>query len=181
MTAPISPGSSGGPVMDARGEVIGVSVATFTEGQNLNFAVPIAYLEQMIETHPTAVMPFRSGSNKANTTPSIIDGLGTRTEDGVAGSDFSTNGYTYSFSLSNKLPFAVSNISILVIFYDRAGKMLDFERFSHDESIPAGLTKNIDHEWPTVSRLILSQVRKKGPSGRAEIRVIGFNEGETQY
>ena len=38
---PISPGSSGGAVLDRYGNVIGISVATVTLGQNLNFAVPI--------------------------------------------------------------------------------------------------------------------------------------------
>lgn len=184
MTAPISPGSSGGPVMDARGEVVGISVATFKEGQNLNLAVPIAYLEQMLEAHPTAVMPFQSGSKQSSATPSITDGLGIRTEDGVIGRDFNTDRFSYSFSLSNRLPVAVSKISILIIFYDHAGKMLDFERSSYDESIPAGLTKNIQNSSTLVSSSILLQVegyKKVVPPGRAEIRVIGFNAGDSQY
>lgn len=41
MSAPISPGSSGGPVLDRRGDVIGIAVMTSRQGQNLNFAVPI--------------------------------------------------------------------------------------------------------------------------------------------
>ena len=38
-TAPISPGSSGGAVLNMYGEVIGISTAGFDSGQNINLAV----------------------------------------------------------------------------------------------------------------------------------------------
>ena len=49
MTAPVSPGSSGSPVFNEYGEVVGVTtVASFFMTQNLNFAVPINYLKKAL-------------------------------------------------------------------------------------------------------------------------------------
>jgi tetratricopeptide (TPR) repeat protein len=41
MTASISPGSSGGPVFNDKGEAVGVATFLIEENQNLNFAMPI--------------------------------------------------------------------------------------------------------------------------------------------
>lgn len=48
ISAPISEGSSGSPVFNMHGEVIGVVVSTLESGQNLNFAVPINYAKPLL-------------------------------------------------------------------------------------------------------------------------------------
>ena len=59
ITAPASTGSSGGPVLDRTGRVIGIAASQFRNGQNLNFAVPINYARGMlaeIDGEPLAVL-----------------------------------------------------------------------------------------------------------------------------
>ena len=48
MSAAISPGNSGGPVFNDKGEVIGVARASLVDGQSLNFAVPVNLLKPLI-------------------------------------------------------------------------------------------------------------------------------------
>ena len=50
MTAPVSPGSSGGPVLNGSGKVIGITVSQVRDAQNLNFAVPVNYLKTLAGT-----------------------------------------------------------------------------------------------------------------------------------
>ena len=47
ITAPISPGSSGGALFNDDGYVIGVTAATYADGQNLNFAVNVGIVKAM--------------------------------------------------------------------------------------------------------------------------------------
>lgn len=47
ITAPISPGSSGSPVLAMNGEVVGVATFQLRGGQNLNFAIPIQWVRAL--------------------------------------------------------------------------------------------------------------------------------------
>lgn len=50
ITAAISPGSSGSPVVNPKGEVVGIAALQMLEGQNLNFAIPG---ERILRLQPT--------------------------------------------------------------------------------------------------------------------------------
>ena len=68
MTAPISPGSSGGPVLNSKGEVIGISFMTLVGGQNLNFAIPSRYLTELLpESKPAKPLAQGNRSISAQT------------------------------------------------------------------------------------------------------------------
>jgi S1-C subfamily serine protease len=54
ITSAISHGSSGGPVLNSKGEVVGVAVGMLEDGQNLNFAVPVAYVRSILEQKTNA-------------------------------------------------------------------------------------------------------------------------------
>ena len=52
-TASISHGSSGGVLLNNAGEVVGVTFASFTEGQNMNIAIPIDYVVALYNQRST--------------------------------------------------------------------------------------------------------------------------------
>ncbi len=65
ITAPISPGSSGGPVLNGKAELVGVTFATYKGGQNLNFAIPSQYLKDLLAKKESP-KPWERHNGRAN-------------------------------------------------------------------------------------------------------------------
>ncbi len=64
ITAPISPGSSGSPVVNMAGQVIGVATLQAAEGQSLNFAVPAERISQLKVGELQTFMSFSSEAQR---------------------------------------------------------------------------------------------------------------------
>lgn len=64
ITAPISPGSSGSPVVNMNGQVIGVATLQAAEGQSLNFAVPAERISQLKVTELQTFASLNSETQK---------------------------------------------------------------------------------------------------------------------
>ena len=75
ISAAISHGSSGGAILNNQAEVIAVAVGGIDEGQSLNFAVPIKYVQNlMAKKDLLAELPGKI--NISNSNNSIISGIG---------------------------------------------------------------------------------------------------------
>jgi hypothetical protein len=62
ISAPASRGSSGGPVLSRKGEVVGVASSQMQTGQNLNFAVPINYARGLLSQATAPLTVLRPGA-----------------------------------------------------------------------------------------------------------------------
>ena len=185
ITAPISPGSSGGPVLNGVSDVIGVSVATFHGGQNLNFAIPSNYLKALVaQVGPTK--PFLLAKT-AKSRRSILADLGDRSTDGVTGGKLTWDypiapiGPTiisisgdYAFSLQNRLHENVRNVHCLVIFYDAQGDPIDVDVVQFQGLIPPGLAKRVTSEVHKSVQELTTRAGSKTPYTKVQLRILDF-------
>ncbi|HUO29743.1 MAG TPA: serine protease [Bryobacteraceae bacterium] len=176
ITAPISPGSSGGPILDTTGKVIGIAVGIFTGGQNLNLAIPSSYLLSLTNKIAAEVTPLRSQPPRPNT--SVLGDLDSPAAQGVVGENLSwterwwgTGGPEsgdYTLSLRNQLQQEVRQVKFVVIFFDQRGRPLAFNENAFSGAIPAGLAVRVRGS-------VDGSVR--GLETRFEIRVLDFRIG----
>ncbi|PVZ64540.1 S1C family serine protease [Pelagibaculum spongiae] len=189
ITAPISPGSSGGPVLNVDAEVVGVAVATLRGGQNLNFAIPAKYFKSLLDREqPILPLGKLKEDKKAK---SIFDSLQSGNAiDGVVGEavrwkgDISGSLASYgdfTFGLRNKLREPVRNIIFMVIFNDHDGKPVEYFASVYSGILPARLARRVSGTVDPSIKPMTTRISRNNqfmyeltPSSQVEVRILHF-------
>lgn len=152
ITVPISPGSSGGPVLNARGEVVGVATASLEGGQSLNFAVPAAYLDHLLKS-PSTPRPVAQAA-RASLRPrsdAPRDQAPVRVAD-VVDETYQSRPATHAMAsihnwtavVFNGTQFTIDMVQVRVVCWRRGVDVpLGFDEVFVRSSIPAGLSRGL--------------------------------------
>ncbi|QAA80343.1 serine protease [Aequorivita sp. H23M31] len=184
ITAPISPGSSGGPVINNDGQLIGVSVGTLDSGQNLNFAIPTKYVSKLIQLPKTQITQLNIKSvgkknNQSNSVKGIKEGIEIIN---IEWSDGHNAKMLDGFSIKNNIPYTITKVKLLFILRNAQGQMIDAFEWS-DSSFSLGSMKYGDYIKPFLAKYVSSvtgqlnwqRVSKRKTGEKLEIRILDFS------
>jgi len=92
--APINPGNSGGPLVNTRGEVIGINTAIFSGGQGIGFAIPSSLAKSVVAQLQQKGKVVRGwiGVGIQSVTPEIAKSFGLTEARGALVGDVMPNG-----------------------------------------------------------------------------------------
>jgi len=173
ITAPISPGSSGGPVLNQFGEVIAITCSKI-KGENLNFSIPVNYLKNILHTDRDIKLSQLSPTRISAPAPNALNPPHDTRPDLMQ----SIEGTYVGHWRSNKFDFS----GLLVLKIISIGK----DMYQGNATMTGGkidkLTLDIEVEKTSSSTWLLNYVSKKpNVNGKAVISKGRFFEGDYRW
>ncbi len=173
LSAPVNPGSSGGPLLNKRGEVIGINSAGITSAQNVGYAIQVKDLEIIlpdIVKERLVRKPFL-GFYCNNATPELVRYLGNPAPGGcyivevIPGSTieragikrgdmiYEINGYPVDAYGEMNVPWSEDKVSLMdYISRLSLGNTIDFVVYRYGERITSQVT--FEYAEPKIIRRV---------------------------
>jgi len=153
ISAPISPGSSGGQIIDERNQIIGIAVGGIIEGQNLNFAIPSKKIIALLQDSQTAINLTDVKSNKkekGKITATLKEEVVVKNIVWYKDGGFDPDGFIkvnpmVSYSIYNQLDNSISKVRVLFILYDNENTPVDYSYQIIYQTIPSRLATKISN------------------------------------
>ena len=123
VTAPISPGNSGGPCLNDIGEVIGVVSSTYRGGQNINMAIDILHVKQLLASN-TALIVYSSLFPEV-----VTKSINPREVDEfikIMQIEYDSRNCAFTMRIKNISSQTIRVYKIMVIWTDSQGEIVDY-------------------------------------------------------
>ena len=180
ITAPISPGSSGGPVTDDEGNVIGVATFNAAGGQNLNFVIPSKYIKELLNNQSDTIYLSSVSNSKSNdfnsksknTNPDLIK------VKNPSNTNYSTmmDG-NITFSIFNNSRKKIENVKMLFLLLDDNREPIDARYSLFEASIEPKLAKRhtVYFEESGLKLVCTPENIKRFCNNHLEVRVLDYS------
>lgn len=175
--AAINPGNSGGPLINLKGEVIGINVAVSRQGQGIGFAIPIKQVSEALrefftpEVLSSQWLGLRLKGSRSPFDVLIVDPDSPAAKAGIKSGDqiLEING-TKPGTLLDFAQHAQTNSRVLLL---RDGKRLTVQPkpIPFDELVEQKLgfiLSEVSGNHP--ARLVIADVQNKGPAESAQLK-----------
>lgn len=171
ITAPISPGSSGGPIIDENENVVGVASFYLDGAQSLNFAMPAAYVQKLYNNKTPE--PLTVLTNRAPKKPKKIE---SNIKVLFAEGEFSGRlGASYlNATIVNQSGQSVKNVKVVVNYFKNSNQDIPIHYSLHEfkEIVPANLSlrvrrlvNNMEAHWTPIITVLDYEIISKTDAG----------------